>query len=86
MEENRALGYGLSFVLGTILGAVLGLLFAPSSGDELRRNIKEQVDTQYAKAQQELQKGMEKMQATVEKFSHELAQKAEEVVEVVEAE
>jgi gas vesicle protein len=86
MEDNKAVGYGLSFVLGTILGAVLGLLFAPSSGDELRRNIKEQVDIQYAKVQEELQTGMEKMQSTVEKVSHELAQKTEEVVEVVESE
>jgi gas vesicle protein len=81
MEENRALGYGFSFVLGAILGAALGLLFAPSSGDELRRNIKEQVDTQYAKVQEEFQKGMEKMQATVEKVSNELAAVTEEVEE-----
>jgi gas vesicle protein len=86
MEDNKAVGYGLSFVLGTILGAVLGLLFAPSSGDELRRNIKEQVDIQYAKVQEGLQTGMEKIQSTVEKVSHELAQKTEEVVEVVESE
>jgi gas vesicle protein len=86
MEEKRALGYGLAFVLGTFLGAVLGLMFAPSSGGELRKNIKEQVNTQYAKVQEEVQKSMEKMQSTVEKVSQELAAVTEETEEIIEAE
>ena len=41
---------GLTFALGTLFGALIGgavaLLFAPSSGEELRANIKTQADTQ----------------------------------------
>jgi len=73
MADKKVLGYGLFFVFGAILGAALGFLFAPSSGDELRKTIKEQVDTQYTKVQKEVQKNMEKMQLTMEKVNGELA-------------
>ena len=42
--------YALSFLIGTVVGATIALLFAPSSGDELRANIKTQADAQYVKA------------------------------------
>jgi gas vesicle protein len=41
-----------SALLGALLGAVLALLFAPSSGKELRSNIKTGVDTQVAKGKE----------------------------------
>jgi gas vesicle protein len=68
--------YVLSFVLGTIFGALAGaviaLLFAPSSGEELRGNIKAGADANYAKLQDQWQKGMQGMQAQMDKMSSDL--------------
>ena len=64
--------YALSFLLGAVMGAAIALLFAPSSGEELRSNIKTQADTQYAKLQDEYQKGMQEMRAQMDKMSSEL--------------
>lgn len=64
--------YVLSFGFGALFGAVVALLFAPSSGEELRANIKTQADTQYARLQDEWQKGMNEMQTRMDKMSSEL--------------
>ena len=64
--------YALSFLLGAVMGAAVALLFAPSSGEELRTNIKTQADTQYAQLQDEYQKGMQEMHTKMDKMSSEL--------------
>jgi gas vesicle protein len=68
--------YALSFVLGTLFGAAVGsivaLLFAPSSGEELRTNIKTQADTQYARLQDEYQKGLQQVQSRMDQVSSDL--------------
>ncbi len=64
--------YALSFGLGALFGALVALLFAPSSGEELRMNIKTQADTQYARLQDEWQKGMNEMQTRMDKMSSDL--------------
>ena len=68
--------YGLTFVLGTLFGALIGasvaLLYAPSSGEELRANIKSQADVQYARLQDQWQKGMTEMQTRMDKMSSDL--------------
>jgi gas vesicle protein len=71
MAENT-MKYVLSFLLGAVAGAAVALLFAPSSGDELRSNIKTQADTQYAKLQSEYQKGMQDLNARMDKLSSQL--------------
>jgi len=67
---------GLSFLLGAVFGAVIGsavaLLLAPSSGEELRANIKTQADSQYARLQNEWQKGVKEMQTRMDKMSSDL--------------
>jgi len=72
MEEENVMKYALSFLLGAAIGAVVALLFAPSSGEELRTNIKTQADTQYAKMQDEYQKGMQELHTKMDKMSSEL--------------
>jgi len=64
--------YALSFGLGALFGAVVALLFAPSSGEELRMNLKTQADTQYARLQDEWQKGMNEMQTRMDKMGSDL--------------
>jgi len=68
--------YALSFVLGTLFGAAVGsivaLLFAPSSGEELRTNIKIRTDNQYARLQDGYQKGLQQVQSRMDKVSSDL--------------
>jgi gas vesicle protein len=71
MAENT-MKYVLSFLLGAVAGAAVALLFAPSSGNELRSNIKTQADTQYAKLQSEYQKGMQDLNSRMDKLSSQL--------------
>jgi gas vesicle protein len=77
LVESKLIGenimkYVLSFALGAATGALVALLFAPSSGEELRANIKTQADTQYAKAQQEWQKATQELQTRMDKMSTDL--------------
>jgi gas vesicle protein len=72
MNEDNSMKYALSFLLGAAMGAAVALLFAPSSGEELRTNLKTQADTQYARLQDEYQKGMQEMHAKMDKMSSEL--------------
>ena len=68
--------YVLSFVLGAVFGALAGaavaLLFAPSSGGELRTNIKTKADAEYVKLQDEWHKGRQEMQTRMGKMSNDL--------------
>ncbi len=68
--------YVLSFVLGTFFGAIGGaivaLLFAPSSGEELRSNIKTRADAEYANFQDQWQKVIQDMQTRMDKMSTDL--------------
>jgi gas vesicle protein len=71
MAENT-MKYVLSFLLGAVAGATVALLFAPTSGNELRSNIKTQADTQSAKLQSEYQKDMQDLNARMDKLSSQL--------------
>jgi len=72
MNEENIMKYVLVFLLGALSGAVAALLFAPSSGEELRANIKTQADAQAAKLQSEYQKGMKDMNARIDQLSSQL--------------
>ena len=65
-----------SFLLGAAIGAIAALLFAPSSGTELRSNIKTQTDVQAARAREEWQKGVQGLQERVNKVNRERKQPA----------
>ncbi len=68
--------YIFSFILGTTFGAlggaIVALLFAPSSGEELRSNIKTKADAEYAILQDQWQKGMQELQTRMDKMSGDL--------------
>jgi gas vesicle protein len=72
MNEENPMKYALSLLLGAAIGAAVALLFAPSSGEELRTNIKTQADTQYARLQADYNKGMQEMHDRLDKISSEL--------------
>ena len=62
----------IGFIWGAIIGAAVALLYAPSTGEELRANIKTQADAQYAKLHDEWQEGMSKLQNRMDKISGDL--------------
>ena len=61
MSENNG-NTLLAFIVGGIIGAGLALLYAPSSGEETRRRLREQVD----QARDRVQQGYESAVDTVE--------------------
>ncbi len=44
MNHNSRLGFFVSFLTGTAAGGILGFLFAPRTGEQLRENLKEDLD------------------------------------------
>jgi len=64
--------YVLSFLLGAVMGAAVALLIAPSSGEEMRANIKTQADSEYARLQDDYQKGLQEIHTRLDKLSSEL--------------
>ena len=81
MNGEKEMKYAMSFLLGAVVGAAAALLFAPSSGEELRANIKTQADTQYARLQDEYHKGLQEMQTRMDKLSSELQDMSSKVKE-----
>ncbi len=81
MNGDEGMKYALSFLVGAVVGAVVALMFAPSSGEELRANIKTQADTQYARLQDEYQKGLQEMQVRMDKLSGDLQDMSSKVKE-----
>jgi gas vesicle protein len=77
--------YAASFLIGALVGAVAALLLAPSSGEELRTNIKSQADAQYAKLQDEWQKGMQEIKARADKLTGDLESVSSEIKEAGKA-
>jgi len=73
--------YVLGFLFGTVVGAAVALLYAPSTGEELRANIKTQADTQYAKLQEDWQKGMQELHDRMDKMSGDLQEMTSNVKE-----
>jgi len=71
--------YAIGFVMGALVGAIVALLFAPSSGKELRSNIKSQADVQYAQLQNEWQKGMQEIKSRIDKLPGDLQAVSNEI-------
>ena len=78
--------YAVSLLLGALLGALLALLFAPSSGQELRSNIKTQADIQATRARDEWNKSVRELRERVNKPNTERKQQTNLPILPVEAE
>ena len=79
----------LSFLLGALVGAAIALLYAPSSGVELRSQIKTEADIRLEKLAAEWENTLAELQATAEKTRSDVKayidqMQAEEVAEEVE--
>ena len=58
MAEDNGVGKGLlvGFLTGAVVGSVIALLYAPKSGEELRKDIKEKTDEFIGDAEEYLDK------------------------------
>ncbi len=56
----------MSFSAGLFVGAVFALLFAPSSGEELRAQLREQATAEYERAQAELHRTQQQIAAKLD--------------------
>jgi gas vesicle protein len=61
-NSNNTTGVLLAFIIGGLVGAGLALLYAPASGEETRKRLREEID----KTDERLKKGYEAAMDTVE--------------------
>ncbi len=64
--------YLVSFLAGAVIGAAVALLFAPSSGMELRNKLQTEAETELKKAEAEWQKAMTELHEKFDQTSQEL--------------
>jgi len=62
----------MSFLSGAVFGAIIALLYAPTSGEELRGNIREEVDIRLQQASEEWDKAIESLQTSIDEMSVDL--------------
>lgn len=73
--------YSIAFLVGAAFGALVALMFAPSSGEELRANIKTQADTQYARLKDDWQKGMSEIHSRMDNINSDLQALSSKVID-----
>ena len=68
---GRTTGF-FSFIAGAVFGAVIALLYAPTSGEELRAQIRDEADIKMQKASEEWTKALENVQQSIDEMSAEV--------------
>jgi len=75
----------LAFLLGGAVGGVLGVLYAPSSGEETRRRIKFYAEEAADKAVEKMQAAREETISAIEKVKSEFNEQKSKVVTAIDA-
>lgn len=63
----------VSFLLGAIMGAVIALLYAPSSGEELRDQIQTTAQADMQRMREDWNRNLAQMQAQINKLNTDVA-------------
>lgn len=71
--------YLLSFLSGVFVGAAMALLYAPTSGEELRGQIRTQAETEFEKAQAEWQRMQQQISVKLDETLAEVRELVEQV-------
>lgn len=71
MGKNAGISL-FSFVMGAVFGAVVALLYAPTSGEELRAQIREEADTRWKQASAEIDKTLKSVQKSIDDLTLEV--------------
>jgi gas vesicle protein len=75
----------LAFLLGGAVGGVLGLLYAPSSGEETRRRIKFYAEEAADKVVEKVQKAREEADVLCVKVREEISEQKEKLMSALDA-
>ncbi|HBR16870.1 MAG: hypothetical protein A3G39_10800 [Deltaproteobacteria bacterium RIFCSPLOWO2_12_FULL_43_16] len=84
MSENNG-NTLLAFIVGGIIGAGLALLYAPSSGEETRRRLREQVDQARDRVQQGYESAVDTVEEGMGKVTEIIEERKGEVVTAYQA-
>ena len=85
MEREEGGGsFLMGLLAGTVLGAGLGMLFAPKTGAETRRQLSEQATRLRSTANETYTQASEKFQQTYQQASDKLNQAGEKVSQMVD--
>jgi gas vesicle protein len=82
MAENKG-SILAAFLAGLIVGGVVALLFAPASGEEVRRRIREEAEEKVGKVKEEvgvIKEKVESIKGPVEEKIGEISSKAKEIL------
>ena len=69
--KNTGISF-LSFLFGAIFGAIIALLYAPTSGEELRTQIRDEADIRLRQASEEWDRSLKALQKSMEETSTEI--------------
>ena len=75
----------LAFLLGGAVGGVLGLMYAPSSGEETRRRIKFYAEEAADKVVEKVQKARDEADVLCGKVREEIAEQKEKLMSALDA-
>jgi gas vesicle protein len=79
--------YFSGFFMGILVGVGIGLLFAPSSGEELRAQIQQEAEIELKKLEAEWHRRLQQVQKSIEETRNEVKSMAQkgDVGDVTEA-
>lgn len=87
-DECRYPGFGstfMAFVMGAAIGGGLALLFAPRSGEETRKRVRDMADDVRERVREIREEAESRIRETIEEGRESLKEKREMVVSAVEA-
>lgn len=67
----------VGFIVGVAVGAAAALLMAPSSGEELRQQMHDHADADMQRMRAEYYRGMDDLQARMDKMSSQVSETVE---------
>jgi gas vesicle protein len=79
MSSNKAMSF-VSFLAGAVFGAMVALLYAPTSGEELRSQIRDEADTRWRMVTTEFDKAVSSMQESLEETRKEMLALVEQAI------
>jgi gas vesicle protein len=67
---RKAMAFTFGAIMGGVIGALIALLMAPSSGEELRSSIKQQVEDIQLEIKEAAQKKREELEGQLDELIH----------------